>query len=407
MLIECGKCGAPLDVTEGQTIAKCRYCGASSRVGRTRTIAERTPADWRAPQTWQPPPQGAAAARRNLVGIAAGAAVFVGLVSLIAAVQMNAGNGLLSAPRATSAEFAAISPASSLEQLKRRFAFGTVDERRISLALDDPRWSMTTLDFAPDGSHIVAVYLHPIDAGLDRRTIVAGLEPLVGRRFRVSDDNTYVELEEGRLHVGENGSLSFGVEVPDEDTELDWRAVMVALWTLMRVAYFEAPPASLDAATRERLSGYTLARAATAEVTGTVEGAFRTVAAVLPATSANLSSGLSVKVPLDHPWFRSVTLTWKNEPNGRLESMQIWSLRERFEDPEAIARCLTPLAGEPEVSVSDHLRNERTWRWNHGSGWWERGIGIYRNSITARMAPGPDLQDHYRAILTTLDRCGR
>lgn len=55
MLIECDNCGAPLDVKEGASTSKCRYCGKTSRVKSLRTVALETPKDWRPPQTWTPP----------------------------------------------------------------------------------------------------------------------------------------------------------------------------------------------------------------------------------------------------------------------------------------------------------------------------------------------------------------
>ncbi|MCU0673059.1 MAG: hypothetical protein MUE69_09750 [Myxococcota bacterium] len=57
MLVECAKCGAPLDVSEGTRLARCNYCGSTTRVGRTRTIAIVTPAQWAPPPVWTPPPQ--------------------------------------------------------------------------------------------------------------------------------------------------------------------------------------------------------------------------------------------------------------------------------------------------------------------------------------------------------------
>lgn len=55
MLIECDNCGGPLDVKEGATTSKCRYCGKTSRVKSLRTVALETPKDWQPPKTWTPP----------------------------------------------------------------------------------------------------------------------------------------------------------------------------------------------------------------------------------------------------------------------------------------------------------------------------------------------------------------
>jgi len=58
VIVECQKCGAPLSVVEGQRLAQCSYCGASSQVRSMRTAAVQTPPGWQPPAQWQPPPQG-------------------------------------------------------------------------------------------------------------------------------------------------------------------------------------------------------------------------------------------------------------------------------------------------------------------------------------------------------------
>jgi hypothetical protein len=60
MIIECGHCGAPLDVRETHRVTKCNYCGIANQVKSTRTIAFETPQGWRPPTTWTPPQHAAA-----------------------------------------------------------------------------------------------------------------------------------------------------------------------------------------------------------------------------------------------------------------------------------------------------------------------------------------------------------
>lgn len=55
MLIECNKCGAPLDVKGTERVVRCRYCGTSTKLRSTRTLAARTPDGWAPPPVWTPP----------------------------------------------------------------------------------------------------------------------------------------------------------------------------------------------------------------------------------------------------------------------------------------------------------------------------------------------------------------
>jgi hypothetical protein len=54
VIVECERCGAPLDVAEGQRAAKCGYCRATHRVKNLRTQEVRTPPNWKPPPVWTP-----------------------------------------------------------------------------------------------------------------------------------------------------------------------------------------------------------------------------------------------------------------------------------------------------------------------------------------------------------------
>ena len=54
MLLECGKCGAPLDVKRWRKVTKCRYCASLNDRTRMTTLAEETPKDFEQPKEWTP-----------------------------------------------------------------------------------------------------------------------------------------------------------------------------------------------------------------------------------------------------------------------------------------------------------------------------------------------------------------
>ena len=56
MIIECKECGAPLDVEQHATLARCHYCGRTQRVRSARTQYPVTPPNWNPPPQWTPPP---------------------------------------------------------------------------------------------------------------------------------------------------------------------------------------------------------------------------------------------------------------------------------------------------------------------------------------------------------------
>ena len=67
MLVECNNCGAPLDVKPTEQRSKCRYCGATTLVQNTRTIAPTTPPQWQPPRQWVPPAHVPADSTKTLI----------------------------------------------------------------------------------------------------------------------------------------------------------------------------------------------------------------------------------------------------------------------------------------------------------------------------------------------------
>lgn len=90
MLVECKKCGAPLDVKENDWIVRCGYCGSTTRVARTRTLAAVTPEDWSPPKSWKPPAQtGLPTQALKKRTLRAGAGAFFGTFFTLATVAVG------------------------------------------------------------------------------------------------------------------------------------------------------------------------------------------------------------------------------------------------------------------------------------------------------------------------------
>ena len=55
MIVECKKCGAPLEVTPRSAFAQCSYCGNANKVKSARTLMAERPPGWAPPPVWTPP----------------------------------------------------------------------------------------------------------------------------------------------------------------------------------------------------------------------------------------------------------------------------------------------------------------------------------------------------------------
>jgi hypothetical protein len=335
--------------------------------------------------------------------------VIAGVGTLVAGTSSSSGTTeAAETPAATAAELASLELTATQAQIAQRFPFAYASESHVRIPLRDPRFDGITLNWNDAHDHVESMYFDPV-AAVDRAPIVAALRLYLGHHF-VDDTNgtTATWPPNGRLNVGVDGSMSWDSSPPDEGTQADWRGLARALWALVRMSLLGGP-AALDEPTRELLAGYSLSRVAEVDITGVVDDAYRTVSASLPGASASISGGLRIDFAVDHPWFDQITLAWANEAGGRLETMQLWSVGDSLRDLDAISRCLTPVFGAPEITVTDHLRNERRFSWTPaGTGWWDRGIGAGGNNIHLAMKPaGPDLRTHFRAVLNTLAACGR
>jgi hypothetical protein len=102
VLIECKNCGAPLDVKQGDTFARCCYCGKAQRVRTSKTMVQQTPAQWQPPPQWTPPPQfrarsvplklDASKSLRKLVIIIVAFAVITGILPIVCTVMAVVGS---------------------------------------------------------------------------------------------------------------------------------------------------------------------------------------------------------------------------------------------------------------------------------------------------------------------------
>lgn len=100
MIVECERCGAPLDVSPGARIIRCGYCNAFCRPDRLTTVQPTTPAGWVPPAEWTPPehlPEPSVPhsyGRTRSAGVVAVAALVlsIGLIGLAPILVMSTGD---------------------------------------------------------------------------------------------------------------------------------------------------------------------------------------------------------------------------------------------------------------------------------------------------------------------------
>lgn len=431
MLIECTRCGAPLDVATGAKIARCNYCKSSHYVHATRTLAAQTPSDWRPPTTWTPPQHGPHPAqplryhRTNtvvLVLVAVGTVFAVGLAAVgffVARAAGTAGSSRTpfpvvestpSTPGGTTVPAAQLALA-ELEQTQvafhKQFPSAELSGEKARVVLSGSAFESASLTWNPERDRIIRVDLLASKGAVDVGAVGRALEQQLRRQYVPGRQALGARYPDSSLTIDpESGQFIFQSE-PADGQRTDWQARGQALWTLMRnVALGAQLP--LDASAARLLTGHTLGEVASRIDTNVVvDSAEKHVAAALPGSVARQGTDLELSVYLDHPWFGSLSLRWDNEKHGRLRTLQLWkpARRDDLVDRDAIAACLEPVLGKAKVTVTDHLKQERLFQWNLQTHYTDGG-NITSNNVWLRLPPDATAAPRFKAILTTLDGCG-
>lgn len=424
MLIECTRCGAPLDVETGAKIVRCNYCRSSHHVQATRTIAAQTPSDWRPPATWTPqhgpyPATPLKYHRTNTVVIAVvvASAAFMSVVTAVVlfAARSTGSPGVAAPGGANTPGGATVSAAqlaaTELEQtqvaFQKQFPSAELSGEQARVVLSGSNFESALLTWNPERTRIGRVNLIASRGAVDAGAVGQALEQHLRRQYVPGRQALGATYPDSSLTISpDSGQFIFRSEAPDGQ-RTDWEARGQALWSLMRNVGLGAQ-LPLDAKATQLLTGYTLSEVASRVDTNVrVNEAEAHVMARLPGSVARQGTDLELSVYLDHPWFGSLSLRWINEKEGRLRTLQLWNpaRREDLADRAAIAACLEPVLGKAKESITDHLKQERLYQWNLKTHYTDGG-NITSNNVWLKLPPDATAATRFKAILTTLDGCG-
>lgn len=309
--------------------------------------------------------------------------------------------------RVPASEVAKLDFAQTQATFQQTFPSATLERNQARLFLSGSGYDTAAFTWNDERNHIVRVDLLASKGAVDGVAIGNALKPHFGRHFRAQGQYLGVNYRGGAgLDVNTDSGHFFLRAAPSADERVDWQARGRALWALMgNVAL--GGKAQLDQAAQKRLVGYRLSEIAKIDPATPVDRAEAHVNEMVPGSAATQVSDLTLFTLADHPWFGSVSLNWENKPNGRLTTFHLWhpTGKSDLSNPEAIATCLEPVLGKPEVRVTDHLKNERIYQWTKQ--YYEQGANITQNNVWLRVPTSERGTAHFRQVLTTLDGCGR
>lgn len=131
-----------------------------------------------------------------------------------------------------------------------------------------------------------------------------------------------------------------------------------------------APAAPAPQATSKPTpTGYPLRSLLGVNVNVDIDGSIAHMRGLFPdVESKRIAGQLSFPVPVKHPWFGVVELSWKNEKAGKLATVGFRPLpgSDKLSNPKQIADCLAKGLGKPEAREVDHLSGEMSYFFGKG-----------------------------------------
>ncbi|MGZ3419391.1 MAG: hypothetical protein ACXVEE_16075 [Polyangiales bacterium] len=374
MLLECGHCGAPLDVQAGSQTYRCRYCGHASRIAETRTLMPQTPPQWRPPKQWRPPPHVPADSNTELqyrgnaspvvgvmvltgvllaVGVSVGAAVFA------SARGAKGGNPFSSKPSFDPASFDSVKFTETHAEMQKKLGGTGTDDKYLNVPMNG-LFDYAIFDWdEKNPSHPLQFSMHQSKGGCtpEHEAARARVRKRLGPRFDGKNwywGNSYFAFDEKCSMVSFHVSLSSPVDEPT-----DWKHQTEVLWSLVLIDVFGRPGKLAPADVAGILAkGYDLDTIAKAISKTTIDDA-PSVKKLLPGATMRKSIGLDSEIPVDHPRFASVRVSWNNEKGGGIRSLDLSAFGNKLEAPIDMAKCLAPKMGAKlEVRETDYMNKK-------------------------------------------------
>ncbi|WP_438011055.1 hypothetical protein WME89_21740 [Sorangium sp. So ce321] len=427
MLLECRHCGAPLDVRDGERTARCRYCGTTSAAGSLRTVAPRTPPDWRPPARWTPPVHVPADSRVTLryhrtrslilVLILLGAAlpVAIGAVMTATASTGRRATGLVGpggralGPGGLAPEKLAAVTMRERAQDLAKLPGATLNGAIVRVPLSGPAWSAISFEWDPaHPDHVRQFYLSCPSAHPAYGEVRSRLEKLLPKRW----NGEHFHWSGASLNFGPtSGVLHVSVDAPSErgaQGNPHWKEQVEAMWSVVQSAALGLPVQANAAAVRDHLGGgYPLTALAKVDVEADVDASAAAVKKVFPGAFPVKRGRLAYSVPLAHPWLGEAEFNWENARGARLSTVYIGPLGKGMiaEHQDQISACVGAGFGiKPRVNESDYLAKDRDYTYVPAGG---GQIRIYRHLVTIELRDPPMPKASWEKALAILDACGR
>ncbi len=411
MLIECGYCGAPLDVQVGTSTTKCRYCERTSRTESQRTIAPQTPPHWKPPKKWRPPVHVPAdsnvelryhASTATTMIVLGAAAVFV-VGTVVAGAMLRRGGVSAITPGIDPAKLDEVTFLETPTELAAKIG-GKYDEsaKWVTAPMKSPFSNAVFTYWGDDKSRPSGITLNFGDEGCtaEKTAIRDRLAERLAPRF----DGKSWDWGSARLTFDEKCSyLTLGTDVGKEEDAYAERQAVV-LWRLARAEIFGREAELEDAELRGLLGrGYDAKTIAAALAKTTIDDAKKKIESAAP---GSFVSAKEARIPLESDVFSHVAAQYENKKGGRIETVYLTTLRyAKHSDPVALASCVAKKTGAKlGVHETDYAAKKSSADLHLGT----TRAYVSESSFTVNGSPSGAVEDEaLAAIVTAAAACAK
>jgi hypothetical protein len=405
MLLECGRCGAPLNAKRSATRTKCRYCGAVDERQRLRVTSEETPKDYKPPKVWTPPPTAAIESKPLAYKPEKEPGFFV--VMGVSVVFLAAAIGLpllwdSSIWNTTPATITRASPIGPRKVVAKRLKGNVPIPSEITVALKSERYAKLSIRY-PDATSEV-----PNSISLElQHGVKADAEALsiLSKRLNGGLDEHGLWAWGGAHITGNEHGLFAELQEPT-DPALRSRRVL-ALWALLMGAAFD--PSVQPTPEEMQLvlgGGYPITELAKVSPTTPVNEAKHAVLTAFPGAIVEDARQMRLRIPLDHPLVSSVELRWFIMAGGTLDDITFAGKPALAAARPSFAQCLSRTLGQPRETLEDPVEGTKGYTFFPGNGW----LDVYAKALSLH-AYGPNNipttidSGAWQKIIAALDTC--
>ncbi len=404
--LECPSCGAPLRWKGEAPVVACRYCGTHVHTPSGQPTAE--------PAVVRSQGHGGGKAGCIVFLVVIGINLVVALIALVSAVISDGPGSIagvhvdklvalsLEGDNATVAEALGLAPDEEGDNLHVPLRGSGFDYAYLGWDDEHP-------------GHVASFGLYAGEGHPEAASRITQLQGILGRRLVLDGETWGWHWADGYLHAADDlSNLGFHAD-PDDDPH--WQYRMQLLWSACTAVATGKPfEPSDDTRTAWLAHGYDMGDLAAMDLRYDVDSVRAYMPSVFPGAHEAVFSGLDFTIPLAHPWFGQVELSWPNQAGGTIESAGLRPApgHQSFPDPLPIRQCLDKALGQGEVRVDDHLKGSWSARWTLNDEVWlhlgQYSLTLHLDNSRSEVA-NPARKSRLRAsawkkVFRALEGCG-